>query len=86
MTQDLGRKGLDAIWLAAGEDLRSFSQTPICHGTAAHAIFNGIAIDGKILIDAGAQWDTSQVWSDSQIQTCDYGWSHGNVDNIESCI
>ena len=37
----------------------------LCHnqGAAANGVY-GFKVNGKLLVDAGAQWDTSQVWSE----------------------
>ena len=64
-TDGLGRKEIDATdFLPAGEDLRSFSFIAEASGTVGTGHFYGIAINGKILVDSGTQWDQSQVWSD----------------------
>ena len=41
--------------------------------TSASTYWRGIKINDKLLIDGGTQWDTSQVWSDSVVQTTGTG-------------
>ena len=48
-------------WVA-GEKIKKFKIKN--EGGGQNHVAYAILIDGKTLIDAGAQWDQSQVWSD----------------------
>jgi hypothetical protein len=67
---DAGTVGRIEIQGMAGQPLNHIKVVTKTAGTQANLGY--IEVDGTVLVDQGAQWNTSQVWSDKL--TSDSGW------------